>query len=247
MWLVVEMYIYARSCKSQESMHANMKQTLECMALFIVSTGLNELMCLYFQSRFVLLVWAVLCIWILLDASLVAASLTQAELALTEQVKRNNTLYAENLLLATRMVKVNDTHLLLCEIRSRLLPHRNKAQQHSMLRTGSCPAIPRPHVETPAFILLETAPDRAFRANTQVSDMFGFHVEQLQRTLRIICGPLTDVRKFAELREKGFQGCESVGNITFYNRTGDAMACQVQVSSVMIGEGRAVSVVIEGA
>ena len=106
----------------------DINKMLRCMSLLIVSLAINEFTSNYFPSRYVLLGWAVLCIWILLDAALVAASLTQAELLLKEQVRRNDALQAENLKLATHMVNTSDNHLLLCEIRTRLSHqgHRHK-------------------------------------------------------------------------------------------------------------------------
>jgi len=103
-----------------------MTLTIRCLALLGVVAVCNEFMRMYFDSRHILLCWAVLCLWILFDASLVAANLTQAERLLAEQTKRNGVLETENMLLITQLAHMRDTHVLLCEIRTRLIHHRHR-------------------------------------------------------------------------------------------------------------------------
>ena len=214
-----------------------------CMALLVVSFAINEFMGQYFSSRYILLVWAVLCLWILLDASLVAASLTQAELALKEQAKRNEALHAENMLQAMQMTQITDNHLMLCEIRTRLIHHTQKhkqagVQNASISRSAS--------VETCAeLIVMEQAPNRAFSANTDMVGLFGFKQELLQRSLKVMYGPLTDMRAFMELQKRGFYGHESEsGSFTFYKMNGDTIPCQARVISTIVNNNRAIRISI---
>jgi cell division protein FtsB len=119
-----------------------MELTIRCLALLGVAAVCNELMSIYFDLRYVLLGWAVLCLWILFDGSLLAADLTQAERLLAEQTKRNGVLETENMLLITQLAHMRDNHVLLCEIRSRLIHHRHRGHfndSSDILRAASSP------------------------------------------------------------------------------------------------------------
>jgi hypothetical protein len=94
--------------------------------------------------------------------------------------------------------------------------------------------------EHPTLTILETEPDRAFCANAELVTLFGFKPEQLQRSLKIISGPLTDMKSFMDLRKRAFSGQETECLFTFYKRNGDETACQVQASPIMIEGSRAI-------
>ena len=217
---------------------------LPCGAIFTVSIVVNEFSLQYVHSRYILMAWAILCLWILLDSSPITASLLQAELSLKDQTKHNEALHAENMLLAKQMLQVEDNHRLLCEIRTRIihLCKRHKEQTVMLVQLQARisehePAAPLREVHTPFLVILESAPNCAAMANAKMMELFGFKLAQLQRSLKLICGPLTDAQSFATLQKQAFHGNDSHGRFTFYNIVGDAIECKVHVSATML-EGK---------
>ena len=100
------------------------------VALFFVSLTINEVATQYFSNRLVLLGWALACLWILFDASLVAVQLTHTEALLKAQIKRNETMYEQNAAFSQQLLHTTDNHVLLCEMRTKLGTIKQQLKEH---------------------------------------------------------------------------------------------------------------------
>jgi DNA-binding GntR family transcriptional regulator len=100
------------------------------VALFFVSLTINEVATQYFSNRLVLLGWALACLWILFDASLVAVQLTHTEALLKAQNMRNDAMYEQNAAFSQQLLHTTDNHVLLSEIRTKLGNLTNRLKEH---------------------------------------------------------------------------------------------------------------------
>jgi len=101
-----------------------------CVGLFFVSLTINEVATYHFSNRLVLLGWALACLWILFDGSLVAVQLTQTEALLKAQIMRNDAMYEQNAAFAQQLLHTTDNHTQLCEIRTKLGTIKQQLKEH---------------------------------------------------------------------------------------------------------------------
>jgi hypothetical protein len=99
-------------------------------ALFFVSLTINEVATHYLSNRVVLMAWALACLWILFDGSLVAVQLAQTEALLKAQIKRNEAMYEQNAAFSLQLLQTTDNRVLLCEIRTRLGILNQRIKEH---------------------------------------------------------------------------------------------------------------------
>ena len=99
-------------------------------ALFFVSLTINEVATHYLSNRVVLMAWALACLWILFDGSLVAVQLAQTEALLKAQIKRNEAMYEQNAAFSLQLLQTTDNRVLLCEIRTRLGNLNQRIKEH---------------------------------------------------------------------------------------------------------------------
>ena len=114
-------------------------RVIKFASLVVLSMGLNEFLLLYFHSRFIGAMWALVCMWILFDGILVAAQLTQSEKSLKEMELRCNAMQAELLVQSNTILNKSDNFLLLCELRQRVIlqGHRMKEYHRAVLAASS--------------------------------------------------------------------------------------------------------------
>ena len=111
------------------------------VVLFFVSAALNELLLQFCNNHVILVGWALLCLWILFDASFMVTQLERTETALREQVARNNTLHAQNLALSTQLLREGDQHQMLCELRSKIRHAIHKLREHHQMSVEIQPRV----------------------------------------------------------------------------------------------------------
>ena len=80
----------------------------------------------------------------------------------------------------------------------------------------------------PSLVISESAPDRASSADSELANVFDFKLEHLQKSLRIITGPKTDMISFKNLLRGGFSGLSVQGNFVFYKRNGLEISCTIR-------------------
>ena len=115
--------------------HKKDMDLLRFAAMFLASLVANELLIRYFESRYICVAWALACLWVLTDGMLVATQLAVTEKAMQDMTRRCEALEIENLLPSNTILKNSENHLLLCEIRQRIILHGQRHRAHSHGRT----------------------------------------------------------------------------------------------------------------
>ena len=108
------------------------RRILLYIVLSVAAQLVNEIMTLYIRPKWVAAWWALACLWVLFDGMVVAAQLTQMEHDLKEQIKRNDALHAQNMVISSQNRQSTDNHVLLCELRTRLIHHGQRLRAHQL-------------------------------------------------------------------------------------------------------------------
>jgi hypothetical protein len=86
-----------------------LNQIFKITTLFTVTVVINELLLVYVSPRYAGLIWAVMCLWILVDSMLVSVQLTQAEMFIKEKNLEIMELRARNRMLhSDKYEKIED-------------------------------------------------------------------------------------------------------------------------------------------
>ena len=118
-----------------------------CAVLLCVSMALNELAIVYFDSRVILAAWALACLWILFDASLIAVQLAHTEALLQAQYKRNESMHEQNVAFSLQILHNSDNHLLLCELRTRITVLSQRCREHHSISIADPPMLKKGNSE----------------------------------------------------------------------------------------------------
>jgi hypothetical protein len=128
------------------------RATLQWLTMSIITVGLNELMLHLLPPRLIGFAWALLCLWVLFDSTLVGTRVRDLEASATIQEARCTALETQNMHLCRTILFSNDNHLILCEIRQRVILQGQRARQphHSplTLRARSHPNFAKDVVAT---------------------------------------------------------------------------------------------------
>jgi hypothetical protein len=69
-------------------------------------------------------------------------------------------------------------------------------------------------------------------------EIFGFRAESLEKSLKIITGPKTDLEGLRRIVRDGMHGVSSEGVFVLYKRNGDEVCCTVRAEGVEGGDVR---------
>ena len=104
-------------------------QLLRFLTLFSIAVYLHEVSVAYIYQKYLNVGWIVVCMWVLLDASYVLQELDLTKAQLQYSQEQMQLLQRQNMELSAAIYHSTETHVLLCEIRHRIIHHDHKAQR----------------------------------------------------------------------------------------------------------------------
>lgn len=111
-------------------MRASANQIAKYTVAAFVAISINEIALAWTNTHYVCVGWALACMWLMFDAMLAVLDQQEAERGLKTQERHNETLHKQNLLLSETILHNNDNHLLLCELRTRLMVQSQRLRDH---------------------------------------------------------------------------------------------------------------------
>ena len=96
---------------------------------------------------------------------------------------------------------------------------------------SSCESMDHPHSKRrnyPCLYLNSQLPNRVLSLDASFETTFGFKKEELQRSLRMIAGPNTDMKGFNDLISTCLRDLQSERTLIFYKKNGDEVKCNVK-------------------
>jgi hypothetical protein len=122
-------------------MVSRMQSVVRWCSLFTLSMLLNEFIAIYMSPRWAAVGWALVALWILYDGVAVAAELARVEGLLLAETKRCEEMRLCHSVSTDIRSRLVDNHLLLCEIRQRVVAQGQGgvSRSHSQLAGGSLP------------------------------------------------------------------------------------------------------------
>lgn len=106
-------------------------QVLRFLTLFSIAVYLHEVGVGYIYQKYLHVGWILVCLWVLLDASHVLQELDLTKAQLQYSQEQLQLLQKQNMELSAAIYHSTENHVLLCEIRHRIIQHGHKAQQRS--------------------------------------------------------------------------------------------------------------------
>jgi hypothetical protein len=84
------------------------------------------------------------------------------------------------------------------------------------------------HVDRNALESNPDCPLTQLEFTPELESLFGFKEEKLRSSLKVLFGPRTNLKDFAQLQTQALTGQESHAFLIFYKRNGDEVACLVR-------------------